>query len=49
MMNDKYNLPLDPVYTSKLMWAVIAEAERGAFERGQTLLVLHTGGLQGKL
>jgi 1-aminocyclopropane-1-carboxylate deaminase len=44
-----HNLPLDQVYTAKMMWAVMHEAERGAFERGTTILAIHSGGLQGRL
>ncbi|HEY0651817.1 MAG TPA: pyridoxal-phosphate dependent enzyme [Chryseosolibacter sp.] len=46
-MKMKHNLPLDTVYTGKLMWAVLKEADRGRFSRGSTVLALHTGGLQG--
>lgn len=46
-MNCKYNLPLDPVYTGKMMWAVMDEVKRGLFASGTTILALHTGGLQG--
>jgi 1-aminocyclopropane-1-carboxylate deaminase len=46
-MKEKHNLPLDHVYTGKTMWAVLKEAETGAFARGSTVMVLHTGGLQG--
>jgi 1-aminocyclopropane-1-carboxylate deaminase len=49
MMQAQHNLPLDAVYTGKLLWAVMKEAENGAFKRGSTVLVLHTGGLQGQL
>jgi 1-aminocyclopropane-1-carboxylate deaminase len=47
-MKMQHNLPLDTVYTGKLMWAVLKEAERGRFSRGTTVLALHTGGLQGQ-
>jgi 1-aminocyclopropane-1-carboxylate deaminase len=40
------NLPLDPVYTGKLMWAITQEIQAGKIERGSTVLALHTGGLQ---
>jgi 1-aminocyclopropane-1-carboxylate deaminase len=46
-MKTEHNLLLDPVYTSKVVWAVIEEAKLGKFERGSTVLILHTGGLQG--
>ncbi|HYC85980.1 MAG TPA: pyridoxal-phosphate dependent enzyme [Chryseosolibacter sp.] len=48
MMQDRHNLPLDPVYTGKMMWAVAREIERGHFARGSTVLLIHTGGLQGR-
>lgn len=46
-MKDLHDLPLDQVYTGKLLWAVLKEVERGSFPRGSTVLALHTGGLQG--
>ena len=46
-MKQQHNLPLDPVYTGKLMWAVMEEVKNGSFRRGSTILVVHTGGLQG--
>lgn len=42
----EHNLPLDTVYTGKLMWAVLKEIGSGKFPRGTTVLALHTGGLQ---
>jgi 1-aminocyclopropane-1-carboxylate deaminase len=47
VMREDHNLPLDPVYTGKLLWAVIEEVKKGSFARGTTILALHTGGLQG--
>lgn len=46
-MKEKHNLPLDPVYTGKLLWAVMQEIKKGSFRKGSTILALHTGGLQG--
>jgi 1-aminocyclopropane-1-carboxylate deaminase len=46
-MNTHHNLPLDPVYTAKLMWGVLDMMAKGKFRSGSTVLVLHTGGLQG--
>lgn len=40
-------IPLDPVYTSKVMFGVKKMLELDEISRGQKLLVLHTGGLQG--
>jgi len=46
LMNDKHNLPLDTVYTGKLLWAVMDYVRQGKFRRGSTVLVVHTGGLR---
>jgi 1-aminocyclopropane-1-carboxylate deaminase len=43
-MSVEYNLPLDPVYTGKLLWAVMEEVKQGSFARGSTILAVHTGG-----
>jgi 1-aminocyclopropane-1-carboxylate deaminase len=40
-------IPLDFVYTGKMMCGLFDMLHKGAFERGKTLLVIHTGGLQG--
>lgn len=47
-MQQEYALPLDPVYTAKMMWALVREAERGAFAQGSKIIALHTGGLQAR-
>lgn len=41
-------VPLDPVYTAKLFWGVTQKVLRGEFPPGSRLLLLHTGGLQGR-
>ncbi len=41
-------LLVDPVYTLKLFWAVAQLAEQGYWRRGTRLVVVHTGGLQGR-
>jgi len=43
----KFRLPLDFVYTAKLMHAVYERAGQDQFPRGSHILCLHTGGLQG--
>jgi 1-aminocyclopropane-1-carboxylate deaminase/D-cysteine desulfhydrase-like pyridoxal-dependent ACC family enzyme len=40
-------IPLDFVYTAKMMQALLLEVERGRWTPGTRLLALHTGGLQG--
>jgi 1-aminocyclopropane-1-carboxylate deaminase/D-cysteine desulfhydrase-like pyridoxal-dependent ACC family enzyme len=41
-----HNLPLDPVYTGKMMFAVMEEIRNRKFPEGSTILAIHTGGLQ---
>jgi 1-aminocyclopropane-1-carboxylate deaminase/D-cysteine desulfhydrase-like pyridoxal-dependent ACC family enzyme len=43
----QYQLPLDFVYTAKMMFAVIDLVKNDHFPRGSQILCLHTGGLQG--
>ena len=38
-------IPLDPVYTGKIVAGLIGEARKGFFKPGEKLLFLHTGGL----
>lgn len=38
-------IPLDPVYTGKIMAGLIGMAREGAFEPDENVLFLHTGGL----
>ena len=47
-MDGQYYLPLDRVYTSKMMFGVFDLIRKGFFEKGSTVLMLHTGGLQGR-
>lgn len=40
-------VPIEPVYTGKMLQALYRRIDAGAFPRGTRLLALHTGGLQG--
>lgn len=40
-------IPLDPVYTGKMMFGLFDLVKKGAFKKGQNILAIHTGGLQG--
>lgn len=42
-----HNIPLDPVYTGKMMYGVFDLISKGYFEKGAKILAIHTGGLQG--
>jgi 1-aminocyclopropane-1-carboxylate deaminase len=44
--NSLHTIPLDEIYTGKMMAGVYDLMSRGYFERGTTILVLHTGGVQ---
>lgn len=44
-MKNRHNLPLDAVYTGKLLWAVMEEVRSGWFKKGSTILAVHTGGV----
>ncbi|MGZ0015098.1 1-aminocyclopropane-1-carboxylate deaminase/D-cysteine desulfhydrase [Yeosuana sp. AK3] len=41
------NIPLDPVYTGKMMFGIFDLLEKGYFKEGSKILAIHTGGLQG--
>lgn len=40
-------VPLDPVYTGKMVYGILEEARQGRFQPGTRILAIHTGGLQG--
>lgn len=44
---DKNKIPLDPIYTGKMVFAVEDLIRRGFFMPHQRILMIHTGGLQG--
>ncbi|PTM11521.1 MAG: 1-aminocyclopropane-1-carboxylate deaminase [Bacteroidetes bacterium] len=43
----EYNIPLDPIYTGKMMYGIFDLIEKNYFPKGSKILVIHTGGLQG--
>ncbi|MBT8300303.1 MAG: pyridoxal-phosphate dependent enzyme [Maribacter sp.] len=40
-------IPLDPIYTGKMMFGILDLVKKDKFKPGTKLLVIHTGGLQG--
>lgn len=42
-----YNVPLDPIYTGKMMFGIFDLIEKGFFPKDSKILAIHTGGLQG--
>lgn len=45
--NKAYHIPLDPIYTGKMMFGIFDLIDKGFFPKDSKLLAIHTGGLQG--
>jgi 1-aminocyclopropane-1-carboxylate deaminase len=43
----KHDIPLEPIYTGKMMYGLYDKIKKGAFKSGSKVLAIHTGGLQG--
>lgn len=43
-----HQVPLEPVYSGRMMRALFQRIEDGYYQRGTQLLALHTGGMQGR-
>lgn len=43
----KYGIPLDPIYTGKMLFGIFDLMAKGYFPAGSKILAIHTGGLQG--
>jgi len=41
------NIPLDPVYTGKMMYGIVDLIKEDYFKKGTKILAIHTGGIQG--
>ena len=49
-INDFYqqtNIPLDPIYTGKMLYGIVDLIEKDYFPNGAKILAIHTGGIQG--
>lgn len=44
-----YGVPLDYVYTAKMFYGVMDLLQQGYFKKGDRILLIHTGGLQGNI
>ncbi|AXT20967.1 pyridoxal-phosphate dependent enzyme [Flavobacteriaceae bacterium AU392] len=42
-----FNIPLDPIYTGKMMFGILDMIKNKKFPKGSRILAIHTGGLQG--
>ncbi len=45
----KYDIPLDQVYTGKMLFGILDMVRKNYFPPGARILILHTGGLQGRI
>ena len=45
----QHGVLLDPVYTGKAMYALYDLVGKGEFERGSTIIFVHTGGMPGRM
>ena len=41
------NIPLDAIYTGKMMMGVLDQIKKNKFTSGSNILIIHTGGIQG--
>ncbi|BAV94376.1 1-aminocyclopropane-1-carboxylate deaminase/D-cysteine desulfhydrase [Ichthyobacterium seriolicida] len=48
LIENKTSIPLEPVYTGKVLYAIFDMIERNIFSRGTDILMIHTGGLRSK-
>ncbi|MFN6515629.1 MAG: 1-aminocyclopropane-1-carboxylate deaminase/D-cysteine desulfhydrase [Nostoc sp. CreGUA01] len=46
---EAHGVPLDYVYTAKMFYGVMDLLQQGFFGKGKSLLLIHTGGLQGNV
>lgn len=46
-ISNKHQLPLDMIYTGKMMFGIYDLIQQGCFKKGTTIVAIHTGGLQG--
>ena len=44
----KFSIPLEPIYTGKMMWGILDLISKDYFKVGSKILAIHTGGLQGR-
>ena len=44
---DRFNIELDYVYTTKVCFAVFDQIKQGILQKSDKILIIHTGGLQG--
>ena len=45
--HSKTNIPLDPIYTGKMVYGILDLIKKQYFPKNSKILIIHTGGLQG--
>ena len=45
---EKHEIPIEPVYTGKMLYGLYELIRSGYFKCGETIVALHSGGLQGR-
>jgi 1-aminocyclopropane-1-carboxylate deaminase/D-cysteine desulfhydrase-like pyridoxal-dependent ACC family enzyme len=43
-----FGIPLEQVYTGKMIFGILELIAQGYFKKGSTIVAVHTGGLQGR-
>ena len=46
---NQFHIPLDPIYTGKMVYAIDDMIDKNFFKEGSKIVMIHTGGLQGIL
>ncbi len=44
---EAHKIPLDPIYTGKMMYGIFDLIKKDSFPKGSRIIAIHTGGLQG--
>lgn len=44
----RFNIPLEHIYTAKMLYGIFDQIKAGHFSKGQHIVAIHTGGLQGR-
>ena len=44
---ERTGIPLDPIYTGKMLFGIVDLIGKGYFKKESKILAIHTGGLQG--
>ena len=43
-----FKIPIDPIYNAKMLYGIYQEVKKGNIPAGSKVVILHTGGLQGR-